>query len=484
MSLRCLLVVLRQKQRTVLTVYQSLYKYGLRPVSLSAFQCHNKEESPSLVEEAEIPSENESILHKRRDPKEHYDYYRKLVSTIKQFDKTTVPELKTAEHENRSDLLPEAIKSDSCTTFQIKDPSHKTEYAEAQPDAFQSNDAETTHRKLSLSIDSSREPANFKDTREISRPFFESDKISTIIRDSEVMSPSEAEEATIELNRSRYTDMATSSNLTVYVSESETLKQLISLGVDLSRIEKFNEAANLILKLDFESDVKPYLLFLKDVGVPSDQLAVIITKNPFIFKANIEDLEAIIEYFKSKNFPKTDIPQILIRAPRLLSMSVPNIDEKLGFYQKLFKLTGSQVREVVCHLPKLVSYNAKSIKEIHFQMKEFLGFTNFDLQKIFLITPRVFLSNKYNLTNVFVYVHNEMGLTHAQLIKWPKIFRTRLHRIKERHEFLKHMKRDQYDATKENYVSLKALVSQDDKTFCFDIAKSSTAEFNQFLKTL
>ena len=95
-----------------------------------------------------------------------------------------------------------------------------------------------------------------------------------------------------------------------------------------------------------------------------------------------------------------------------------------------------------------------------------------------------FFTDKYIITETFDYLHNEMNLSHAQLLQWPKIFRTRLHRIKERHQFLKHMKRHQYDSTKENYVSLKALVSDNDKTFCFNIAKTSTTEFNQFLKTL
>ncbi|CAE1287217.1 MTERFD [Acanthosepion pharaonis] len=221
-----------------------------------------------------------------------------------------------------------------------------------------------------------------------------------------------------------------------------------------------------------------------NTGIPDNALAKIITKNPLIFNVSIDDLQVVIDYFKSKNFSEADIPQIVIRAPRLFLMPVSRIDGKLGFYQKFFQLSGSQVRETISRLPKLITYDVKAIKDIHFQMKEFLGFTNSDLQKIFLTSPRVFLSNKYILTKVFDYLHNEMGLSHAQLMLWPNIFRTRLYRIKERHEFLKHLKRHQYDLDKENFVSLKTLVSDDDKTFCLNVAKSSTAEYNQFLKTL
>ena len=41
-----------------------------------------------------------------------------------------------------------------------------------------------------------------------------------------------------------------------------------------------------------------------------------------------------------------------------------------------------------------------SLQDIYFQMREFLGFTNTDLQKMFLISPRIFLCSMYT-TNSF-----------------------------------------------------------------------------------
>uniref|UniRef100_UPI001A9D9714 transcription termination factor 3, mitochondrial-like n=1 Tax=Ictidomys tridecemlineatus TaxID=43179 RepID=UPI001A9D9714 len=52
-----------------------------------------------------------------------------------------------------------------------------------------------------------------------------------------------------------------------YVDHSETLQKLVFLGVDLSKIEKHPDAANLLLRLDFEKDIKQILLFLKDLGL-------------------------------------------------------------------------------------------------------------------------------------------------------------------------------------------------------------------------
>ena len=49
-------------------------------------------------------------------------------------------------------------------------------------------------------------------------------------------------------------------NLAAFANKSETIQMLIKLGVDLAYIEKrFTETAEWLLKLDFETDVKPYI---------------------------------------------------------------------------------------------------------------------------------------------------------------------------------------------------------------------------------
>ncbi|XP_057590733.1 transcription termination factor 3, mitochondrial isoform X3 [Hippopotamus amphibius kiboko] len=76
-----------------------------------------------------------------------------------------------------------------------------------------------------------------------------------------------------------------------YVDHSETLKKLVLLGVDLSKIEKHPDAANLLLRLDFEKDIKQILLFLKDLGIEDNQLGTILTKNYAIFSEDLENLK-------------------------------------------------------------------------------------------------------------------------------------------------------------------------------------------------
>ncbi len=94
------------------------------------------------------------------------------------------------------------------------------------------------------------------------------------------------------------------------------------------------------------------------------------------------------------------------------------------------------------------------------------------------------ISDKHALMSRFDYVHFTMGLTHQQVLEWPNILRTRLFIVRQRHKFLESIGRAQYKPHKENYVTLKALVSGSDKDFCSNVAKVSTKQFNGFLKTL
>lgn len=61
--------------------------------------------------------------------------------------------------------------------------------------------------------------------------------------------------------------------------------------MDLSKIEKHPDAANLLLRLDFEKHIKQILLFLKDLGLEDNQLGPFLTKNYAIFSEDLENLK-------------------------------------------------------------------------------------------------------------------------------------------------------------------------------------------------
>uniref|UniRef100_A0A5F5Q042 Mitochondrial transcription termination factor 3 n=1 Tax=Equus caballus TaxID=9796 RepID=A0A5F5Q042_HORSE len=215
-----------------------------------------------------------------------------------------------------------------------------------------------------------------------------------------------------------------------YVDHSETLQNLVLLGLDLSKIEKQPDAANLLLRLDFEKDIKQILLFLKDLGIEDNQLGTFLTKNYAIFSEDLENLKTRVAYLQSKNFSKADIAQMVRKAPFLLSFSVERLDNRLGFFQKELQLTVKKTRDLVVRLPRLLTGSLEPVKE--------------------------------NM----------------------KIFNTRLFKVKERHLFLTYLGRAQYDPAKPNYISLDKLVSMPDEIFCEEIAKASVRDFEKFLKTL
>ncbi|VFV20776.1 mterf domain-containing protein [Lynx pardinus] len=215
-----------------------------------------------------------------------------------------------------------------------------------------------------------------------------------------------------------------------YVDHSETLQKLVLLGVDLSKIEKHPDAANLLLRLDFEKDIKQILVFLKDLGIEDNQLGTYLTKNYAIFSEDLENLKTRVAYLQSKNFSKAHIAQMVRNAPFLLSFSVERLDNRLGFFQKELELSVKKTRDLIVRLPRLLTGSLEPVKE--------------------------------NM----------------------KVFNTRLFKIKERHLFLTYLGRAQYDPTKLNYISLDKLVSMPDEIFCEEIAKASVQDFEKFLKTL
>lgn len=77
-----------------------------------------------------------------------------------------------------------------------------------------------------------------------------------------------------------------------------------------------------------------------------------------------------------------------------------------------------------------------------------------------------------------------MKIPHDKILKSPEILTSRLHRLKERHEFLKFIGKVQFDETKPGYISFKSFVEGTDKDFVLNVCKSSVATYDNFLKTL
>jgi mTERF domain-containing protein len=59
--------------------------------------------------------------------------------------------------------------------------------------------------------------------------------------------------------------------------------------------------------------------FLHDLGVPSDELGAFITRNPWIFKEDLDDLQVRVIYLESKKFSAEMITRVIRRNPSWLS---------------------------------------------------------------------------------------------------------------------------------------------------------------------
>ncbi|XP_036120257.1 transcription termination factor 3, mitochondrial isoform X3 [Molossus molossus] len=206
-----------------------------------------------------------------------------------------------------------------------------------------------------------------------------------------------------------------------YVDHSETLQKLVLLGVDLSKIEKHPDAANLLLRLDFEKDIKQILLFLKDLGIEDNQLGTFLTKNYAIFSEDLENLKTRVAYLQSKNFSKADITQMVRNAPFLLNFSVERLDNRLGFFQKELELSVKKTRDLVVRLPRLLTGSLEPVKENIKVYRLELGFKHNEIQHMITKIPKMLTANKRKLTETFDYVHNVMSIPHHVIVRFPQI---------------------------------------------------------------
>ena len=298
-------------------------------------------------------------------------------------------------------------------------------------------------------------------------------------------------------------------NFAAYVNKSETLKKFVELGVDLSKIEMRKGLAQYVLKLDFENDVKNHLLFLHDLKIPAEEFGNFITKNPLIFKESLDDMETRVYYLRAKNFTMDQVRDIVIKNPYWLSFTTKRIDRRLGWFQKNFKLTGNEIRQIVHSQPKLITFNMEHIRESTFAVKEEMGFDEQETKALLLMKPRYWMNSKDASSNTlwhfifftnfrysssssdpqelverFDFIHNVMKLSHDQILKAPYILSSRQFRLKQRFGFLKFIGKAQLDETKPGYISLKSFVEGTDKEFVLNVCNSSIETYDNFLKTL
>lgn len=305
--------------------------------------------------------------------------------------------------------------------------------------------------------------------------------LDAVARPSPLQEISEEEAVQIQVPSALPPDSFT---LKPYVDKSETLSKLVQLGVNLWELEQRPNVGSMLIRLDFNADVAPKLLFLKDLGVEESKLGTLLTKNPFILTERLDNLEARVSYLKEKKFSQQSVAVMVSKAPYLLNFSVERLDNRLGFFQQQLGLSAEKTRNVVTRLPKLLCGSLEPIKENLKVCELEFGFRGNEIQHIVTAVPKVLIANKRKLTQIFDFVHNTMDVPHSLIAKFPQVLNAKFLRIKERHLFLEYLGRAQYQPSQPNYISLDRLVFLPDDMFCSEVALATLEDFERFQKTL
>lgn len=185
-------------------------------------------------------------------------------------------------------------------------------------------------------------------------------------------------------------------NLAAYVNKSDTLQQLVKLGMDLHRLEKKPDLAQFVLGLNFEQQIQPHLMFLHDLGISADHLGSWLSKNPGIFKEDLDDLHVRITYLKSKRFLEADIKRIIHKNPYWLMFSTPKIDGRLGFVQRQFYLSAVQTRQLAVAQPRVITYSIEHIRKAAFTLVEEMGLDKEETKELVLKLPKILTMGRFS----------------------------------------------------------------------------------------
>lgn len=190
-------------------------------------------------------------------------------------------------------------------------------------------------------------------------------------------------------------DLKPAFNLAAYVNKSDTLQQLVKLGMNLHRLEKKPDVAQFVLGLSFEQQIQPHLLFLHDLGISVDELGTWLSKNPGIFKENLDDLHVRITYLQSKRFKEAEIQRIVQKNPYWLMFSTPKIDNRLGFVQRQFYLSATQTRQLAVAQPRVVTYSIEHIRKSAFTLVEEMGLDKEETKELVLKLPKILTMGRF-----------------------------------------------------------------------------------------
>ncbi|TRY71071.1 hypothetical protein TCAL_01179 [Tigriopus californicus] len=308
------------------------------------------------------------------------------------------------------------------------------------------------------------------------------DLAMAVIREAETRFPNPT--ATPQ-EKARLTDQSFTFNLAKLADDHHGLRALIDLGVNVAQWER-NGQTDIALKLDFVRHVQPKVKFYLQQGVSRPDIPDIFTANPLMMEDDVNDWQIRVDYLKTMQFTPAMIRTILSGNPWWFNYKVQEIDGRLGFLQKTYNLNGPQIRAMVVQCPRLVTWGGIPGQIIYnnLALVEEMGFTQGELRAMVRRCPKlVYVKYQDQLRDSFNVLHNEVGYPHKLLVRFPETMLVPHMKLKERFEFLRLIKQDQYSPEEPNFVSPVVFAQSSDLELCQRF-KVNIDQFNRFLKTL
>merc|ERR1711971_369512 len=149
------------------------------------------------------------------------------------------------------------------------------------------------------------------------------------------------------------------------------------------------------------------------------------------------------------------IGRIFTFAPNLLEERHEDLKARLGFFQKTLGLQGSEVRHLAASKPSLIIWKGTpgQVKQNLFSINEEMGFTREEIKTMALQCPDLLKTfNELQLCEQFEVLHNEAGIPHEILVRFPEALKASAVNTRPRLKFLRALNRDQFDQSKPNYI--------------------------------
>ena len=156
-------------------------------------------------------------------------------------------------------------------------------------------------------------------------------------------------------------------------------------------------------------------------------------------------------------------------------------------FLQYFDFTNFYFRVLASTCPKLIIWKGtpEQVENNQMDLKHAMGFTDVEVRKILLTTPKVFMEkDSETIQERFDVLHNEIGYSHELITKLPQCLLGDTLAMKARLKFLQKLGRDQFNPEKPNYVNPEVFATSTDVIFCSKIAKVPVELFNKFQQTI